>query len=351
MSNSVTNHNYKEMVHSIVVPESLSDEEKRKRYQPLLNYLNTSTPNKLYRFRSCKERAFHEFDQDILGFAPASEMNDDFDGMLYFDKERIKAGLMNTVTPENIVKIVDLFSHGHIPAEIKNNLPESLIVHSIDTFRHVALNELRSFTDGFIAFATNGYEKRIAFLRHLTQDQKIACLSKSINSAAMWGYYGNNGTGFALSYDLRGNIFDKYCISPVIYGKERFDATEFATWLLQQLLLQQILDPRVKELYPNFRHIIPCPDQFMPTKVMIHKSNRWRHEQEWRLVFYEKDGQNEKYPNVKEKPTAIYLGRNISAINEKILRNIAAEKGIPVYKMTVQEDSPTYNLFPQRVNS
>ena len=101
MSNSITNHNYKEMVHSIVVPESLSDEEKRKRYQPLLNYLNTSTPNKLYRFRSCKERAFHEFDQDILGFAPASEMNDDFDGMLYFDKERVRFMSLDTKHEQN----------------------------------------------------------------------------------------------------------------------------------------------------------------------------------------------------------------------------------------------------------
>lgn len=83
------------MIHSIVVPEILSEEEKGKRYQPLLDYLNAKTPNKLYRFRSCKERAIHEFDQDILGFASASEMNDDFDGMLYFDKERIKASLQD----------------------------------------------------------------------------------------------------------------------------------------------------------------------------------------------------------------------------------------------------------------
>lgn len=351
MSSSVTNHDYMKMIRSIVVPEILSDEEKGKQYLPLIDYLKLNTPVKLYRFRSCKERTFHEFDKNILGFAPAFEMNDDFDGLLYFDKELIKARLYNTVTPENIINILDSYSQGHIPAELKQYLPEPIIQQSIETFSRAKPDELRSFIDQFIAFITVSCDQRAAFLSQLTQSQKIACLSRDVESAAMWGYYANNSTGFALSYDLRGISFAEHCLVPVIYGEKRLEATEFATWLLQQQILQcYLIQHGALALYPQLQHAIPCPDQFMSSKALIHKSSKWRHEKEWRLIYYDKGGQNQKYPYVIKKPTAVYLGRHISAINEKILRQIAAEKGIPVYKMTVRENNPSYKLVPQRID-
>lgn len=59
---TVAEHDYKEMIHNLVVPENLSDEEKSKRYQPLIDFLKANTPDKLFRFRSCKERTIKEFD-------------------------------------------------------------------------------------------------------------------------------------------------------------------------------------------------------------------------------------------------------------------------------------------------
>ena len=40
----------------------------------------------------------------------------------------------------------------------------------------------------------------------------------------MWGYYAENGTGFALSYDLRLVNLPHILAFKVIYGDERFDA-------------------------------------------------------------------------------------------------------------------------------
>ena len=137
----------------------------------------------------------------------------------------------------------------------------------------------------------------------------------------------------------------------VIYGEKRFEANEFATWLLQQQILQcYLIQHGALALYPQLQHAIPCPDQFMSSKALIHKSSKWRHEKEWRLIYYGKDSQNQKYPYVIKKPSAVYLGRHISAINEKILCQIAAEKDLPVYKMTVRENKPTYKLVPQRID-
>lgn len=341
-------NDYKNMIHTLVVPENLSDEEKGKRYQALIDFLNINTPEKLFRFRSCKERTFKEFDQDILGFAPASKMNDDFDGMLYFDKERIKATLTGAVTLQTLNGIIESVHKREIPEEIKNRIPEAVLQQMISPLSNLTPEATNLLVRQFTDFVTEDYDKRMTFISQVTQNQKVACLSQSVESTSMWGYYANNGTGFALSYDLRKPNFSEYCLVPVIYGEERFDATEYAQWLLQQQTLRRILiSANAHTLYPLLQRIIPCPDLFMSTKILIHKANSWSPEKEWRLVFYDKNRQGEKYPNISQKPTALYLGRNISEIYEKILRHIATEKNIPVYKMMICENNKTYSLYPQ----
>lgn len=344
----MADNEYKSMIHTLVVPENLPDEEKGKKYQPLIDFLKTNTPDKLFRFRSCKERAFKEFDQDMLGFSPASEMNDDFDGMLYFDKERIKATLISTDTLQTINGIIESVRKEEIPEEIKSHIPETLLQQMITPLSSLTPEAINLLASQYTDFTMEDYDRRMTFISQVTQDQKIACLSRTIESAAMWGYYANDGTGFALSYDLREPNFSKYCLVPVIYGEDRFDATEYAQWLFQQQTLQRILvSVNAQTLYPLLQHIIPCPDLFMSTKILIHKANSWSHEKEWRLVFYDKNNQGEKYPHIPQKPTALYLGKNISAIHEKILRHIAMEKNIPAYKMMICERNQNYSLYPQ----
>ena len=79
---------YSEMIHGIVVSATLSQEEMFKCYQPLTDFLQAETPEKLYRFRRCDEKSISAFDQDQLGFSPGYKMNDDFDALLHFNKER-----------------------------------------------------------------------------------------------------------------------------------------------------------------------------------------------------------------------------------------------------------------------
>lgn len=44
------------------------------------------------------------------------------------------------------------------------------------------------------------------------------------------------------------------------------------------------------------------------------------------------------------------LFQNISPIYEKILRHIAIEKSIPVYKMQIWQDNPVYKLYPEKMS-
>ena len=347
----MTDQEYKEMIHNIVLPTTLSPEERVKRYQPFKDYLKTATPKKLYRFRSCKERTIDEFDQNKLGFSPAYIMNDDFDGLLYFDKEHIRNTLVDTLTPQKVGSLFEIISQGDIPAEIKDNIPPNIIKYCIDTFSQYTPVMTNTLINQFLDFATNDYDSRMYFLSQVTQSQKVVCLSPDVNSPAMWGYYAEDGKGFALSYDVREPDSAYYCPAPVIYDDERLDATEYATWLFQQQIMKSILiGANAPDLYKSLQQLIPCPDDFMSTKVLMHKSIKWSHEKEWRLVYYERNNLAQaEFPYIIKQPTGIYLGRNISTINEKILRHIAVERNIPVYKMTIREDDSTYNLYPKPI--
>jgi len=343
----MSENEYEKMIDDIVVPESLSDTEKGEKYKPLINYLDSNTPEKLFRFRSCSERAFAEFDKDVFGFSPAFKMNDDFDGMLYFDKEHIKSTLLNL----DVRKFIDLIQSGDIPETIKRNIPNEILNQLINNILANPTKDIVLIWKQLTDFVIEDYDDNASIIGKATQNQKIACLSQKVESAAMWGYYANNGTGFALAYDLREKNNQNHFIFPMIYGKNRIDGTEYAEWLLQQQTLQSLLkvfcDSRFNSL--AVRRFIPCPDLFMSTKVLIHKANCWKHEEEWRGIYYEKENENIEFPFIIQKPTAVYLGRNISEINEKIICQIASEKQLPIYKMEVRDDSISYYLFPKRL--
>ena len=345
------NQDYRKMIHSIVVPDTLPYEEQNKRYQPLIDFLKTNTPEKLYRFRSCKERAFDEFDRNRLGFSPAYKMNDDFDGMLCFNRASIRATLVDALAPQKIENLAEMFRQGIITDEIRKRFPSETLKSHLDSLSKCTPEMLDSLIDQFLNYATDDYEKRMSSLAQLTQSVKIVSLSTEINSPAMWGYYANDGKGFALSYDLRKPDFTEYCPVPVIYDDERFDAPQYATWLFQQQVMERLFaDSNALDLYPLFQPMIPCPDKFMPAKILIHKATYWSHEKEWRLIYYRQSTpQNIEFPFVIHQPTGVYLGRNISPIHEKILRHIAEEKGIPIYKMEICEDSQAYNLHPKLI--
>lgn len=363
---------YSEMIHSIVVPENLSYEERAKRYQPLVDFLQTGTPEKLYRFRSCNKDSISAFDQDQLWLSPGYKMNDDFDSLLRFDRETIKSGLKATLENEQFISTLQSLGQGaEIPSSIQNLFPVEMLDAIRSGIAQMDQSALMASLQQFYSFFTDEIDINDVAIREIIQNQKavkFACFSEAIDSAAMWGYYAGSSSGFALSYDFRNGHYincdscpkGSQCptyknseLAPVIYGNDRFNATEYATWLLQQQIMQKMLfDRNAFPLYSLFKNMIPCPDMFMGTKVLLHKAEEWSHEQEWRLICQcnSSEFKQEEFSYAKKKPTAVYLGRRVSPIHEKILRHIAVEKNIPVYKMQIQQDNPVYKLYPEKIS-
>ena len=363
----LTDHEYKELIHNIVVPETLSIEEQNKLYLPLIKYLQNQIPDKLYRYRSCSERNISAFEQDQLWFSAVHTMNDDFDGLLYFDKKRIIADLTSVFGKDDVRNnIYRLLQNPASSENISNILPPEIFsILSSNNISFSTQNSIDGLINQFLSYTTNQINGDTSWISTIIQQIHIACFSAKIDSTDMWGYYADDGKGFAVAYDFRNQNYttcdscynhqncpkaNKSYLVRVIYGEERFDATAYATWCFQQQIIKKLLsENNAQNLYSLFQHVIPCPDCFMPTKVIMHKSNDWKHEEEWRLActcnsydFIQQD-----HICATKKPVALYLGRHISPIHEKILRHIAIEKGISVYKMSIHEDEQNYRLFAE----
>ena len=351
--------NYKKLLHSISVPGALPVEEKNKRYKPIIDFLQTEIPSSLYRYRSCGELFFDAFSEDQLWFSKPKVMNDDFDALISYDEEVINRQI--TENFQRAFQVVNAIKSGEIvPELIKRVLPQMQTIEK--NILHTSADDIQTrFAEGKQAFQKYA-QAELPPLSTLIQDKiKIACFSESIESALMWGHYADNSRGFALAYDFRDfqypncSKYNSPCLKggafnlfPVVYSDERFDATEYVSWLWQQNMIHEI-NGFTEEQKAILKELLPCPDDFMATKIVLHKSNEWAPEKEWRMTFFclSSDIQNQEYSFGIKKPVAIYLGRKIRPINQKILLSIAKEKDIPVYKMELAPN--TYTLKPKLI--
>lgn len=285
-------------------------------------------------------------------------MNDNFDALLFFDRNAIYLNLERS-----------LASFGNeIPNSVLNAFSDDIAASMQAQFKQMSEGEIDGFRKQLHCFLVDRLNANMDRIEHIIQSTlKFACFSETIDSAAMWGYYANSGTGFALAYDFRNQNYtdctlcEKRFLCPsaktgslfrVIYDDVPFDATGYGTWLLQYQIAHDMLpNKQFAGLSSLLLKTNPCPDLFMSSKIILHKSTPWRHEREWRMIYTCNpltDGQ-EKFVWAKKRPTAIYLGRKISPLNEKILRHIAVEKGIPVYKMAINHEQSSYKLVPQLI--
>ncbi len=215
------------------------------------------------------------------------------------------------------------------------------------------------------SFMANFEEELKIITLGIQKSVKIACFTERLDSAMMWGQYANNATGFALEYEFTSNrlvyssdlnldykVFGT--IYPIDYSNNRIDATDYVKYLYQSKLLKNALMMNgIVDDGSLIRFAVPCIDEFMATKIALFKSKDWEPEKEWRMFFSTNDPAVafEKYPSVIYKPSAIFLGRKISNINMKIISYIAKEKGIPVYRMEIDNTNMTYKLKHQKLEN
>ena len=119
-------NDYKKLIENTVVPQWYPYEDKLSLYSPLVNFLSSYLPVKLYRFRECNERHLSAFLNDELWFANGSKMNDDFDARLFYDKSRVIETIKGQVSDEGRLKAALMIKDiDELPPDIMNSIPNS----------------------------------------------------------------------------------------------------------------------------------------------------------------------------------------------------------------------------------
>ncbi len=306
-------------------------------------------PSKVFRYRKISDFALSDFDNDILSLSSAALFNDPYDSLIRIKKENFNNIIANSIKPDNIGNNINNFLNVVNNLKIDPQLKENLTIF-IQKLQATPIEEIQQLVENNIDFIDNLYKasKELAF-KYLKTVPKIACFSEDIESILMWSHYADSHKGFALEYNLKNyvgkcDICGKNCdkshyemFYPVRYINERFDVTPLLTYIANYEIFSYQFD----------RPIIPIDDQFIVQKALLNKSTDWSYEKEWRLMSLGHN--NEPRQSIPLKPTAIYLGVEISDINKKILITLAKEKNIKIYQMSIDIESSDFKLEYQEI--
>lgn len=346
---------FEELLNKTVVPSNASMDDQIKAYSTLQETIKSIIPKKLFRYRSCNDMSFSAFDRDELWVSSADCMNDGYDTRVFVDIEKInqwRKELSALALDRELLEKIGITQSekqpiGKLLLDWVKSIPQEQYNEMVD-------NAIKRLNDDIAFFS----EKMVS---NIQASMKICCFSGKIESPYMWGLYANNESGFALEYDFSdtqsaepkayGKIRNSY-IYPVIYSDKRYELPlSYAQFLIRYNSINTLLVTKgVYNTNPQLAYYFSsgiCPDVTVPTKAALHKSKEWEQEEEWRLFCTSNDDQSfqtSKHGVCIKKPTGLYLGRRISSINEKMLKILAREKNIPVYKMELDDRVATYKL-------
>ena len=342
---------FKKLIEGIKVNSKTPPEELKKIMQPMIQFIQMNVPAPLYKFRECTENNLAAFDRDEIWLSRASQFNDVHDSLLFFDKHAMLEQARQALSPESLpAAFQGMKQYLSTPGRFRfhNSDMNGIIENKINALDEQKFSELvQPFMENLEMYLDIFFGQFKNEIRNLT---KMACFSADIKSPLMWAHYSDNHKGFALGYDFRGNDIsqcanckNRSCgqiklatIYPMVYSDERFNATQYGKWRLEQYVKMNMgaVTENVFE------------DEFLFTKAALHKSNDWKYEDEWRIICSTPDyvmEQKDSYP-IKKRPMAVYFGSEISDFNRKILTHIADEKGIAKYQMYVEDYSLKYEL-------
>lgn len=151
----------------------------------------------------------------------------------------------------------------------------------------------------------------------------ISCFAKRNDNILMWSHYADKHTGFCVEYDLSKMKSQeaKLMLYPVIYSKKR------PLLPLSMFDFSNIKDVKVAE------GVFPYADI---AESLLTKSAIWQYEEEWRIIHTLSNLDEQRL--FEDIITGVYLGASISEENEKIIREKANHKGVPIKRMRLLED-------------
>ena len=98
---------YSKLLDSTITPAWLAPEQQEIIMNPLVEYIKSILPNKLFRFRECSELSFEALYHDQIWVSMSKFMNDDYDARIYYDDQKIKQDLDELYTNQGMLKVLE----------------------------------------------------------------------------------------------------------------------------------------------------------------------------------------------------------------------------------------------------
>lgn len=273
-------------------------------------------PNRIFKYRSVDEYSKNNLKNGTVWLAHPSSFNDPYDCHIFVDLD--KAGSKSlppdfrNIFPESIYAQLEAkVAKGERPLKAAREIL-SLVMSE---------NQISAF-DKLIFDCDKQFGKDLEMLK----DSYRACsFSARLDSMLMWSHYADQHKGFCIEYmvsDLPPTDFRNRFMYPVNYQDKVFDAST-------------ILNTGAH--YNNLR----------PTQIALVKAKDWEYEEEWRLVIdhgiYKDNGAAFGMPN----PKAVYLGSLIKEQDASDIKEICANKEIPVFSM--EHDRHRFKMTPRSI--
>ena len=168
---------------------------------------------------------------------------------------------------------------------------------------------------------------------------KIASFTISFDdNMPMWAHYANNHEGFCIEYEVNNPRY----LYPISYENNRQEVTKTVFKFIQEMM-DEIDKENLSE--NNFKYIRQIR-MFIIYSIIKHK--KWTYEDEYRIVFYDINSENNgKLISLNEiglKTKQIYIGYNCDREHKIELQRIANKLNINCFQMKLPSSDNSFKL-------
>lgn len=341
---------FQRLLESTYIPTVGDRAEIEKKYSDFLNIVFQNIPEKLYRYRCFDEKGnnLDSFKHGTISLCIADRFSDKYDSRVFVDREKILKELKEGFNGA----ISDLLKN--IRQKNPDVKPESAakICHDMEcglSNQEIIDKMIKGQYADFIQKIEIDMKSREYRFRGSGQTAKIGCFTENVQSKFMWDHYAGGYTGFVLEYNLKELMYKPQSnpdiftyVFPVIYTDMMPDVTDDES---KVYFREKCLKEEWMRSWAPFYHSVPLNALHMFKPYIYKDKAEYAHEREWRMICYDVENKDD-YSLIPDMNClkAIYYGPDISAENREQLHEIAMDKGIAEYDVSLDPDSRAYGL-------
>lgn len=295
-------------------------------------------PKLLYKYRPFDEYTFDMLENEYIFLCPAEKEDDETECLTTVDFDRLVDLTTNNLKRECVNQIIDLIrpysteeSYGIIKNKIlaitrkDGTVPANFMLDLSLELQEMAppgvniaplVNWIVNIPEMLEKSEISEQIKQLFMIAcNARKETGICSLAESNNIDYMWDNYAADSTGYCIEYDLSDYKLAKNVL-PVIYQDKR--ENNIIIQLVGSFIGQMITDFSNGQIQVDSSHFI---------RLFLTKYKKWEYQKEWRFLGYAND--KPKAPKIK----TIYLGKNVTAKNEKKIREYADLNNIGIKKL------------------